>query len=644
MKISYKHLLRFLIEKPSIEDISDALFQLGHENEIYGDIIDIEFTPNRGDCLSLKGLARDLGAFYKINMFLEVSSGAINSLDIKFNNHSPKDCPRISFLNIEIDGKVKKYEPYLESYFTDLDIKKNNFFTDISNYLAYEIGQPTHCYDFSKLGQSLDFKNLETNEKFITITDQSIELSGHNCVFFSDNKLINLAGVMGGKSTCCEDSTTNVLIECAYFNPESIIGKSVKYDLQSDAAYKFERGVDPELHDLALKRFIKIVLDHAKVKNLGIFSQDSKNISTQHLDLDAALISRILGTEISEDFYIDTLKKLGFKCTNRFVEIPSHRHDIAHQNDLAEEVARVIGYNNIKSKEFKFNLKEFSNLEASHLLFASKEEALKQFLIDRGFNEVINMPFSDHNHKESINIDNPIDSNKRFLRTNIKDSLIENLTFNENRQKDSIKLFEISDIYTSNPKIKNIKKLGLIISGRVGFNYQDFSKNLDKKYIINLFKPLDMILNQEAIKQIDRRNIKSKSKNNIFVLEIDFDDIPDSILNYSKEKPNSETFGTKYIPTSELPSSTRDISFVVSDPILISELEKLLLHHKTKNLKDVFVFDFYENEKINKIKIGFRFIFQSNKSTLTVEEVDLEMQELVSLTKKFSGVEIPGYT
>tara|TARA_X000000368_G_scaffold325766_1_gene262792 strand:+ start:2932 stop:4866 length:1935 start_codon:yes stop_codon:yes gene_type:complete len=644
MKIFYKHLLRFLIDKPSIEDISDKLFQLGHENEIYGEIIDIEFTPNRGDCLSLKGLARDLGAFYKINTFLEISNGAINSLDITFNNHSPKDCPRISFLNIEIDGKVKKYEPYLESYFTDLDIKKNNFFTDISNYLAYEIGQPTHCYDFSKLGQSLDFKNLETNEKFITITDQSIELSGHNCVFFSDNKIINLAGVMGGKSTCCEDSTTNVLIECAYFNPESIIGKSVKYDLQSDAAYKFERGVDPELHDLALKRFLKIVLDHAKVKNSGIFSQDCKNVSPQHLDLDAALISRILGTEISEDFYIDTLKKLGFKCINKFVEIPSHRHDISHQNDLAEEVARVIGYNNIKSKEFKFNLKEFSNLAAPHSFFTSKEEALKQFLIDRGFNEVINMPFSDHNHKEAINIDNPIDSNKRFLRTNIEDSLIENLTFNENRQKDSIKLFEISDIYISNPKIKNIKKLGLIISGRVGFNYQDFSKNLDKKYIINIFKPLNMILNQEAIKQIDRKDIKSKSKNNIFVLEIDFDDIPDSILNYSKEKPNTDTFGTKYIPTSELPSSTRDISFIVSDPILISELEKLLLHHKTKNLKDVFVFDFYENKKINKIKIGFRFIFQSNKSTLTVKEVDLEMQELISLTKKFSGVEIPGLT
>ena len=483
MKISYKHLLRFLIEKPSIEDISDKLFQLGHENEIHGEIIDIEFTPNRGDCLSLKGLARDLGVFYEINTLLEISDQAIDSLDIAFNNHSPKDCPKISFLNIEIDSQVKKYKPYLESYFADLDIKKNNFFTDISNYLAYEIGQPTHCYDFSKLGQSLDFNNLEINEKFITITDQSIELSGNNCVFFSDNKLINLAGVMGGKDTCCEDSTTNVLIECAYFNPESIIGKSVKYDLQSDAAYKFERGVDPQEHDQALRRFIKIVLDHTKVKNLAILSQDSKNVSPRHLDRDAALISRILGTELSEDFYIKTLEKLGFKCINNLIEIPSHRHDVSHQNDLAEEVARVIGYNNIKSKEFKgSNSKELSNL--------SKEDSLKHFLIDHGFNEVINMPFSDHNHKEAINIDNPIDSNKRFLRINIEDSLIENLIFNENRQKDSIKLFEIADIYTSNPEIKNIKKLGLIISGRVGYNYQDFSKNLDIKYIINLFKQL----------------------------------------------------------------------------------------------------------------------------------------------------------
>ena len=637
MKISYKHLLRFLIEKPSIEDISDKLFQLGHENEIHGEIIDIEFTPNRGDCLSLKGLARDLGVFYETNTLLEISDQAIDSLDIAFNNHSPKDCPKISFLNIEIDSQVKKYKPYLESYFADLDIKKNNFFTDISNYLAYEIGQPTHCYDFSKLGQSLDFNNLEINEKFITITDQSIELSGNNCVFFSDNKLINLAGVMGGKNTCCEDSTTNVLIECAYFNPESIIGKSVKYDLQSDAAYKFERGVDPQEHDQALRRFIKIVLDHTKVKNLAILSQDSKNVSPRHLDRDAALISRILGTELSEDFYIKTLEKLGFKCINNLIEIPSHRHDVSHQNDLAEEVARVIGYNNIKSKEFKgSNSKELSNL--------SKEDSLKHFLIDHGFNEVINMPFSDHNHKEAINIDNPIDSNKRFLRINIEDSLIENLIFNENRQKDSIKLFEIADIYTSNPEIKNIKKLGLIISGRVGYNYQDFSKNLDIKYIINLFKSISINLDQEGIKHIDRKDIKSKLKNNIFVLEMDLNDIPNSILDYSKEKPNIETFKTKYVPSSELPSSTRDISFIVSDSILIPELENLLLNHKTQNLKDIFVFDYYENEKINKIKIGFRFIFQSNESTLTVEEVDLEMQEIISLTEKFSGVEIPGLT
>ena len=161
MKILYKHILSFLEEKPSIEDISEKLFQLGHENEITNEIIDIEFTPNRGDCLSAYGIARDLGVFYKFNSWLDIDNSNIEPLQIDFTNKCSEDCPFIIFLNIEIDGEIKKYQPYIEDYFQNLGVKKNNFFTDMSNYLAYEIGQPTHCYDFDKINNEIEFNNVE---------------------------------------------------------------------------------------------------------------------------------------------------------------------------------------------------------------------------------------------------------------------------------------------------------------------------------------------------------------------------------------------------------------------------------------------------------------------------------------------------
>ena len=151
MKISYKHLSNLLLEKPSIEDVSEKLIQLGHENEILGSILDIEFTPNRGDCLSLIGIARDLNVFYETNLEPEIYKEAIPKLKLNFNNHQSDNCPMISFLKIEISKNVDVYKDYLNDYFKELKLNKNNFFTDVSNYIAYEIGQPTHSYNFDLL-------------------------------------------------------------------------------------------------------------------------------------------------------------------------------------------------------------------------------------------------------------------------------------------------------------------------------------------------------------------------------------------------------------------------------------------------------------------------------------------------------------
>ena len=158
MKIHYRDLLRHLSESPSKKELSDKLFQLGHEHEINKEVFEMEFTPNRGDCLSLNGLSRDLNVFFKNSKQKEIFLDEIDELDIDFVNRSPKDCPKISFLEIEVKEIKKTYMPYLEDYFKNLENKKVNFFTDISNYLSCEAGQPTHCYDSNKLKNKLILK------------------------------------------------------------------------------------------------------------------------------------------------------------------------------------------------------------------------------------------------------------------------------------------------------------------------------------------------------------------------------------------------------------------------------------------------------------------------------------------------------
>jgi len=635
MKISYKHLIKGIHSKPSIEEVSDKLFQLGHEHEIDKEIFDMEFTPNRGDCLSLNGLLRDLAVFYDVTLFDDIYEGSIKDFNFNFTNNACDDCPTISFLKIELeDLEVKRYKDELKDYFSDLEVSKNNFFTDISNYISYETGQPTHCYDASKIKDDLCLNNVSGNYAFETLFEKKINLNGKNLVFSSADEIINLAGVIGGKKTSCSKETTEVIIECAYFKPESIIGKSIKYDINSDAAHKFERNTDRQCHEMVLRRFIKVVQKHSKVKNIELYSNNYKKFQRKCIPFNTDIINKIIGVKISSEEYKNYLFRLGFNLIDNNIEIPSYRNDLITQNDLAEEIARIIGYDNIPPIELSIkssNKKDNFNIE----------HKIKRLLIDNGFNEVINNPFAENGSKNAIKIDNPLDSNKRFLRTSLKESLVENLLYNERRQKDSIKLFELSDIY-SNDKSINIKRvIGIIISGRVGKNYIDFSKKLDEKYlkkIISQFVPD----NKLTFEDISRSSIDSKLKNKIIFLEIELDKFNRHIQKYNELSTPPKDY-KKYIPVSEFPSSSRDLSFSIEDFLQSKNLEDSILNYKHKLLKDCYVFDYYKNDNTNVIKVGYRFIFQSHERTLTDEEVDNLIDDIIIRCLQISSVSLPGY-
>tara|TARA_B100000401_G_C52805082_1_gene720701 strand:- start:374 stop:2278 length:1905 start_codon:yes stop_codon:yes gene_type:complete len=633
MKIPYKYILRSIEESPSINEVSDKLFQLGHEHQIENDIFDLEITPNRGDCLSLNGILNDLNIFYNVNKNDNVYDGVIEEFKFDFENLSPEFCQKISFLKLEITKEVSEYKGKLNDYFNDFQLTKNNFFTDVSNYLMFEMGQPTHCYDGDKIKGRIVLKRINHELNFETLLGKTLKLTENNNVFFIDKDPINLAGIMGGMNTSCSRDTTSILLECAYFSPDEIMGKSLKYGINSDAAHRFERGVDPQSHDKVIRRFIQIVKEHADIESIMLFSDEYNECKPINIPLDHNKINKIIGTNISKSEYINFLDRLGFRINNNFITVPSFRNDISSQNDLAEEIARVIGYNNIAVKKIKITKSKKEN--------DSIENKIKAFLVNNGFYEVINFPFVENKDKDSILIDNPLDKTRMYLRTDISKSLLENLLYNERRQKDSIKLFEISDIYTlSKEKISVTKNISILASGRVGKNYQEFSKKINIKYMEKLFK--DFLPSFKFnFKNISRELLNSKSKSEIVYLEMDIEELQKQNCSFNEKFTPPEKF-IKYQEISEFPSSIRDISYLIKDSSKIGLLQDTVFEFKNSILKEIFIFDYYLNKKTNEIKMGFRFIFQSHESTLTVEEVDNVLNDIMSKTLKIGSIEIPG--
>ena len=462
----------------------------------------------------------------------------------------------------------------------------------------------------------------------------TINLTSKNSVFLLDNKIINLAGVVGGIETSCSSDTKTVLVECAFFKPEAIIGKSVKYDIQSEASHKFERFVDPECQDRTIRRFIKIVEEHTNIKDISVIAYKFKQNKVTKIPIDSNKINQIIGINISKDTYLNHLSKLGFNINDEHIEVPSYRSDIETQNDLAEEIARIIGYDNISRNEISIPKGKISNIY-------DLENKIRFLLLDEGFYEVINAPFVGDVSSNSISVDNPLDSNRKYLRSNLTESLLENLLFNERRQKDSIKLFEISDVYTlKDNKINVRRKLAIIASGRAGHNYKDFSKKISKKYLTSIFKEILPDENLE-FSLLNRELLNTKVKNEIVCCEIDMASFSSDVLSLKETSKPPESF-IEYTPISDLPISIRDLSFSVRDFTELDKLQDYILEFKHELLKEVFIFDYFNNEKDAEIKIGFRFVFQSADTTITEMQVNNIINVIIAHIEDIEGITIPG--
>ena len=644
MKIVYSHLLNFLEKKPSIEELSDKLFQLGHEHELQGEVFDLDITPNRGDCLSLKGLARDLNHFYSAKLDQKIFEDELPNANLKFENKAENLCPNICFVEIEIEGEIKNYASYLENYFNDLNLNKNNFFTDISNYLAYETGQPTHCYDAEKIAGPLVLEKRNKKEKFKTLLGTEIELEGENLVFTVNGVAVDLAGTMGDESTSCNEKTSKVLIECAYFKPEEILGKARKYNLSSEASFKFERGVDYLAQEQVLRRFIAIVQDHVKVKSCAIKSEQRKK-DLLSVEFDSHKLNKVMGIDLTNEEQQEILKSLYFEVSDDVI-VPPHRSDVDQLNDLAEEITRMIGYDNIAPKALSLPVK-------TKTISPNFETSCRNYLVNCGFFEAINFPFNDNVDESAISVDNPLDKQRSKMRVCITKSLKENVVYNQNRQKDSIKLFEFSDIYK---KEGNERKLSAMVCGRTNKNFKEFNQQLDYSYLKGLICTIfEEILGKKPnfeegksenydiyenvyfnggligrIGRLSKKFVDSKVKTPIFSFEISINDL--------------EISEKKYQKTSDFPASYRDLSFSLDTHDNLSDLANLMIKVSEENalITDFFIFDLFENKKLNILKVGYRFKFQSIAKSLTDEEIDKVMNSLIKDALFVDGISIEG--
>ena len=263
---------------------------------------------------------------------------------------------------------------------------------------------------------------------------------------------------------------------------------------------------------------------------------------------------------------------------------------------------------------------------------------LRSFLNNLGFNEVIN--FLQHSSELSISIDNPLDINKAYLRTDLKRSLIENLLYNERRQKDSIKLFEISEIYEFNDELNKTMKIGIIASGRVDHNFIDFSKFMNKLFLEDIFNNRSDLCFK--IEEIERNNLDTKQKSPILYVESKINDIPEEF--YKSYKPiKKEVKFIKYNPISDFPSSIRDFSFLITDSSKLEDVLSYFSDISGNYLKESFLFDYYKNKESREVKLGYRFIFQSNAKTLTDEDVNDSLKEILQPVLIIEGVTIPGF-
>ena len=630
-------------------------------------IFEIALPPNRCDAISHYGVARDLSAAlsYRNDKKYElILPSVLNYSNLKLSPGVIVDIKDSSLCNrfcgLVIKGiKIKPSSEEIKNKLISIGLKPINNVVDITNLVMHELGQPLHAYDLDKIKSGrIEIKTLKDKTVFKTLDEQEIKLSKNDLVICDGDIPMCLAGVYGGYEYSVNNQTKTIFLESAYFNPISVRKTSKNHSINTDSSYRFERGVDIEMVDYALKRAASLIKDSCDGEIIcDIIDEYPSKIEEKNIVLNFEKINSLIGYEIDKLKIKSILNFLDFKINNVTdisvgIEIPKYRHDVNRECDVVEEILRIHGYNNIPNDEtLKFSLSTINNDNNKF------QNLISNYLSSISFNEIMNNSLvqndPDNSSSEIVKLKNSISNDISIMRTNLLDGFLKAISYNINRKSVKNNFYEFGSVYgyKSNSYVEN-KRLGIAINGDIvekswsnkSFPAQIFYLKNVVVNILELFKiSYSEHLNNDRltlknggstiaeIRSVSSDKLKDFGiKSNVFFALIHID------LLFSKIKPNF--FNVKSV--SKYPKVVRDFSFLVENDVLFSKMKNTILSIDPNIIGDIKLGDSYRPDKSNgKKSYSFSVTINPSEGTLSDKQIKRISDKIVkSVSKEFNAV------
>lgn len=625
-------------------------------------VIDISITPNRGDCFSIRGIAREIGVINQLPVTApEIKEVAATLADEKKVVVETEGCARYLGRVIKNVNTKAPTPEWMERALVRAGIRQHSILVDITNYVLMELGQPLHAFDGGKVQGSVHVRQAKAGEKLVLLNEQEVELQDDVMVIADDEKALAIAGIMGGLSSSVTDETTEIFLESAFFAPLHIAGRARRFGLHTDASQRYERGVDFELPLIAMHRASQLIAELAGGEFGPIVVAEKPELlpKRETIELEQAQVDQLLGYTIESDFITDALTRLGCEVTVKaegqwLVVPPSHRYDMAIYQDLIEEVARIHGYDNIQISLPVIDVKLAKYEDQFELT------QLRQTAVTLGYQEAISFSFADLKLEKQLNPDvnplalaNPISSDLAVMRSTLLSSLIPCVQYNVNRQQNRVRFFELGLRFdyqnaASIHDLKQIPTFALIATGSrtpetwhgkaQPMDFFDFkgdieeilaAARLDVEYVRSERSWLHPGQSAEIL--VDGKSIGYFGR-----LHPSLEDELDLATTWVAELDQSavlQTYVSNFTELSRFPSVRRDIALLISDKINVSEIQGLIEKTGGELLGSTWLFDVYTGQGVEEGKrsLAFALLWQHPSRTLEDAEIKSGMDNILQV-------------
>ncbi|MBJ9703452.1 phenylalanine--tRNA ligase subunit beta [Acinetobacter calcoaceticus] len=625
-------------------------------------VIDISITPNRGDCFSIRGIAREISVINKLEMIEPViNTVAATIADEKKVVISTEGAPR--YLGRVVKNvNVKAATPeWMQQALSRSGIRTHSILVDVTNYVLMELGQPMHAFDFSKIEGTVHVRQATQQEKLQLLNDQEVELQEDIMVIADDQKALAIAGIMGGLASSVTDDTTDIFLESAFFAPLAIAGRARRFGLHTDSSQRYERGVDFELPLIAMNRASQLIQELAGGEFGPITVAEKTDLlpKREAIELKQAQVDQLLGYQVASEFIADALTRLGCEVTVKAegewsVVPPSHRYDIAIYQDLIEEVARIDGYDNIQI-----------SLPSMDVKFAKYQDRfelaeLRQTIVTLGYQEAISFSFADAKLEKQLNpevkplmLANPISSDLAAMRSTLLSSLIPCVQYNLNRQQSRVRFFEfgLRFDYQNAKSIEDLQQTPTLALVAVGsqepeswhakpqpMDFFDFKGEVEEilaagrvsvEYVrserawLHPGQSADILVDGKSIGYLGRLHPSLENELDLsttWVAELD----QTAVL---------QSYVSNFTELSRFPSVRRDIALLISDNINVRDIQQLIEQTGGELLDSTWLFDVYTGQGVEdgKRSLAFALLWQHPSRTLEDAEIKSGMDNIIQV-------------